>query len=93
MAEFEDLKQKIKAAMVEELMLQQPASEIGDHQLIFSPQGLALDSVDALQLAVMLEKRFQLKLSNAEEARRVMQSVTTIAHAVAANDSLRETAS
>jgi len=90
MAEFEDLKQKIKAAMVEELMLQQPASEIGDDQMIFSPQGLALDSVDALQLAVMLEKRFQLKVANAEEARRVMQTVTTIAHAVAANDSLRQ---
>lgn len=87
MADLETLKQQIKQAMVEELMLQQSADEIGDDTVIFSPQGLGLDSVDALQLAVAIEKRFGLKMTDAEAARNAMQSVNTIAQAIAANQS------
>jgi acyl carrier protein len=71
--------------MVEELMLPQSAEEIADDALIFSPQGLGLDSVDALQLVVALEKRFGLKLADAAAARETLRSVDTIADAVAAN--------
>jgi acyl carrier protein len=76
------LKQEIKAAMVEELMLQQGAEEIGDESVLFSPEGLGLDSVDALQLVVALEKRFGLKVSDAEAAKGILQSVNTIAAAI-----------
>ena len=82
---METLKQQIKQAMVEELMLQQNASEIGDDVVIFSPQGLGLDSVDALQLAVAIEKRFGLKMTDAEAARKAMHSVNTIAAAIMAS--------
>ena len=85
MPDLTELKQQIKQAMVEELMLPQSAEEIGDDTLIFNPQGLALDSVDALQLVVAIEKRFGLKLGDAAAAREVLQSVQTIAEAVAAN--------
>lgn len=84
MADLSALKQQIKEAMVEELMLPQSADEISDDALIFSPQGLGLDSVDALQLVVAIEKRFGLKLGDAAAAREVLQSVNTIAAAVAA---------
>jgi acyl carrier protein len=52
--------------------------------LIFDPQGLALDSVDALQLVVAIEKRFGLKLGDAAAAREALQSVNTIAAALVA---------
>ena len=39
------LKREIKEAMVEELMLQQPAEEIADDAMLFAPTGLGLDSV------------------------------------------------
>lgn len=84
MADLSALKQQIKEAMVEELMLPQTADEIADDVLIFSPQGLGLDSVDALQLVVAIEKRFGLKLGDAAAAREALQSVNTIAAAVAA---------
>ena len=87
MVEIPELKREIKDAMVEELMLQQSAADLADDMQIFSPQGLGLDSVDALQLAVMLEKRFGLKLTNAEEARHIMQNVNTIAAAIASRQS------
>lgn len=85
MPDLTELKQQIKQAMVEELMLPMTADEIDDQAAIFSPQGLGLDSVDALQLVVAIEKRFGLKLGDAAAAREVLQSVTTIAEAVAAN--------
>jgi acyl carrier protein len=76
------LKRRIKEAMVEELMLQYPADEIGDETPLFQSGGLGLDSVDALQLVVALEKRFGLKIADAQAAKGVLQNVNTIAEAV-----------
>lgn len=84
MAELNALKLQVKQAMVEELMLPMGVEDIADDALIFSPQGLGLDSVDALQLVVAIEKRFGLKLGDAAAAREVLQSVNTIAAALEA---------
>lgn len=84
---IDDLKRQIRELMVAELMLQRSAGEIPDAAMIFRPEGLGLDSVDALQLVVALEKKFGLKLADAERARQVLQSVNTIAEAVAASES------
>lgn len=77
------LKLEIKRLMVENLMLQITAEEIGDQQALFGPGGLGLDSVDALQLVVGLDKRYGLKIPDPDSARQVLQSVTTMAEAVA----------
>lgn len=79
-----ELKAKLKALMVENLMLQVTADEIRDEQPLFGPNSLGLDSVDALQLVVMLDKNFGLKIPDPETARKILQSVNTIAAAVAA---------
>ena len=76
------LKQDIKRLMVENLMLQISPEEIGDEQPLFGPAGLGLDSVDALQLVVALDKQFGLKIADPECARKVLQSITTMAEAV-----------
>ena len=55
-----DLPQTLKAILVDELMLQMTPEEIGDDTPLFGPEGLGLDSVDALQLVVALEKHFNL---------------------------------
>jgi acyl carrier protein len=88
MAEFfsmEDpntLKQRIKELMVENLMLQVTTAEIGDELPLFGPGGLGLDSVDALQLVVALDKHFGLKIRDPEAAREILRNVSTIAQAV-----------
>jgi acyl carrier protein len=84
MADLDALKSQIKQMMVEELMLPIGVEEIAHDALIFHPQGLGLDSVDALQLVVAIEKRFGLKLGDAAAAREVLQSVNTIANALVA---------
>jgi len=78
----EKLKQKIKAMVVENLMLQVTAEEIRDDQLLFGPGSLGLDSVDALQLVVALEKTFALKVPDPATAKQVLQSVNTMSEAV-----------
>lgn len=85
MADINELKGRIKSLMIENLMLQTPADEIGDDTLLFSPEGLALDSVDALQLVVVLDKNFGLKIQDTEIARQVLASVNSMAEAVAKN--------
>jgi acyl carrier protein len=86
----EALKREIKEAMVEELMLQLTAEEIGDDVPLFQPAGLGLDSVDALQLVVALEKRFGLKIADAEAAKGILQTVETIAGTLAAHETPRQ---
>lgn len=78
------LKARIKSVLVEELMLQVTADEITDEMPLFGPEGLGLDSVDALQLVVAVEKHFGLKVGDAEAAKGILKSVETIAAAVEA---------
>ncbi|HWH69857.1 MAG TPA: phosphopantetheine-binding protein [Candidatus Sulfotelmatobacter sp.] len=79
------LEHDIKRMMVEHLMLQVTAEEIDGDQALFGPGSLGLDSVDALQLVVALEKNYNFKIPTPEVARQVLQSVSTIAQSVAAH--------
>jgi len=74
-----DLKSRIKHMMVENLMLKMPPENIGDDTPLFAPEGLALDSIDALELAVGIEKNFGVATPSAEVAREAFVSVNTIA--------------
>ena len=77
-----ELKAQVKQMLVENLMLKISAAEIGDDQPLFGPGSLGLDSVDALQLVVALDKNYGLKLSDTEVARKTMKSVNTMAAAI-----------
>ena len=70
--------------LVENLMLRIGEKAIGDELALFGPAGLGLDSVDALQLVVALDKQYGLKIADPSTARQVLQNVNTIAAAVAA---------
>jgi acyl carrier protein len=58
------------------------ADDITDDKPLFGPEGLGLDSVDALQLVVALDKNFGLKIADPAAAKTVLQSVNSIAAAV-----------
>lgn len=79
-----DLKAQLKIMMVSELMLQVSAADIGDDTPLFGPAGLGLDSVDALQLAVALEKQYGLKLVDGKAAQGTLRCINTIAAAISA---------
>ena len=82
MADTNALRDQIKSLMVENLMLQVTAAEIGDDQALFGPGSLGLDSVDALQLVVALDKTFGLKIADPAAAKQILHSVNTIVEAV-----------
>ena len=56
-----------------------------DDQALFGPGSLGLDSVDALQLVVALDKNYGLKIPDPETARKTLHSVNSIAAAVQAH--------
>ncbi len=81
----EPLRNKLKEVMVEELMLDSAPEDIGDRTPIFGPGGLGLDSVDALQLVVAIEKHFGLKIANPAAAKDILESVESIATEIEKN--------
>ena len=82
MDERNTLTERIKNMMVENLMLQVAAADIADDQPLFGPGSLGLDSVDALQLVVALDKNFGLKIPDPGAAKEILRSVSTIVSAV-----------
>jgi len=81
----DDLHEAIKEMMVENLMLKVSKEEIGDDLPLFGPEGLGLDSIDALELVVSLEKKFGVTVANSEVARQALATVNSIHDYVVAN--------
>lgn len=84
-AEVSALKGRIKQALIEELDLRgKRAEDIDDAAPLFG-EGLGLDSLDALQLAMAIEERFGVKVPEGEEGRSVFASVDAIAAFITAS--------
>lgn len=79
------LKKRLKEMLVDNLMLDFSADEIEDDQPLFGPEGLGLDSVDALQVVVGLDKHFGLKIADPEEAKGILANVNSIVEAIEKN--------
>jgi acyl carrier protein len=73
-----DLRTQIKEMLVKSLMLQTTAAQIGDDLPLFGPGGLGLDSIDALELVVSMEKTFGVGVPNSEVAAKALRTVNTI---------------
>jgi acyl carrier protein len=75
---------RIKRLIVESLHLEGMRPEmIGDEEPLFG-EGLGLDSVDALELVVALEKEFGIKIKSQELGREVFSSVSTLSQFIEA---------
>jgi acyl carrier protein len=82
MVASDELKNEVRALLIAELMLKVEPDQILDDTPLFGAGGLGLDSVDALQLVVALEKRYGLKISDTEVARETLKTVESISAAV-----------
>ncbi len=69
----------LKEQIIQQLNLKDLKPEdIGDDQPLFV-EGLGLDSIDALELIVLLQQEYKIKLANADEGQSVFRSVGTMA--------------
>ena len=82
---MDKLMSDLKSQIITQLNLQDTKPEdIGDDQPLFV-EGLGLDSIDALELIVLLQQNYKIKLSNAEDGPRVFHSVRTMAEYITAH--------
>ena len=78
--------EKLKKQIIERLNLKDLKPEnIGNDQPLFV-EGIGLDSIDALELIVLLQQEYNIRLSNAEDGPRVFHSVRTMAEYITANN-------
>jgi acyl carrier protein len=74
-----ELKQELKEKIIEQLNLEDVSVEdIADDDALFG-DGLGLDSIDALELIVMLDKDYGIRLSDPKEGRKIFESVQIMA--------------
>ncbi|MDC6387638.1 phosphopantetheine-binding protein [Maribacter sp. PR1] len=79
-----ELKQELKEKIIEQLNLEDVSvEEIADNDPLFG-DGLGLDSIDALELIVMLDKDYGIKLADPKEGRKIFESINTMAAYISA---------
>lgn len=80
-----DLRQELKEKIIEQLNLEDIAvEEIADDDSLFG-DGMGLDSIDALELIVMLDKDYGIKLSDPKEGRKIFESIEVMADYITAH--------
>ena len=80
-----ELMMDVKKLIIERLKLEEIAVEDIDIDAPLFGEGLGLDSIDALELVIGLEKEYGISIPDAEVGRKVFQSVRTIAQYIVDN--------
>ena len=82
---MENLKEELKAKIIEVLNLEDVSAEsIQDNDALFGG-GLGLDSIDALELIVLLGKEYGIKLADPKKGKEIFQSIESMAKYITEN--------
>lgn len=82
---MKELVAELKEKIIESLNLEELTPDDIDADAPLFGSGLGLDSIDALELIVMLEKSYGIKLQDASKGKEIFKSVNVIAKYVAEN--------
>lgn len=77
-----DLKLQIKEALhLEDLSIE----DSDENAPLFGEEGIGLDSIDILEIIVLLEKEYGIRIANSKEGKAIFQNIKSIAEYVQAN--------
>lgn len=76
---MEELILKLKKEIIEVLNLEDVKPEDIDNNAPLFGEGLSLDSIDALELIVLMEKNYGIKIKDPNEGKEIFKSVTVMA--------------
>ena len=83
---MKDLIEKLKSELIEELNLEEMTPEDIDAEApLFGDEGLGLDSIDALEIILILERNYGIKIENPAEGKQIFYSVRTLAEFITAH--------
>ena len=82
---MDELIHTLKLQIIEALNLEEMTPDDIDASAPLFGEGLGLDSIDALELIVLLEKHYGIRLANACEGKAIFSSVASIADYVSKN--------
>ena len=82
---MKELIEKLKGELIEELNLEDiDPSDVEDSAPLFG-DGLGLDSIDALEIIVLLEKEYDIKIKDRNQGKAAMYSIETLAKFIESN--------
>jgi len=76
---MEELIEQLKKQIIEQLNLEDLEPDDNDPDEPLYGDGLRLDSIDALELIVLLERQYGIKIENPKEGQKIFYSVRTMA--------------
>lgn len=78
---MEELKAKLKQILIDEIKIQglTPA-ELKDDTPLFGDDGLGLDSLDAVELVVLVQKHFGVQIADMDEGKDAFASIASLAN-------------
>lgn len=83
----EEIRAKLKELLVENLSLEDiTADEIADDEILFG-EGLGLDSLDAVEIVVILQRNWGIEIKDMEQGKEIFYSIDTLAKYISENAS------
>lgn len=77
--------QNLKVQIIEALNLEEITPEDIDNEAPLFGDGLGLDSIDALEIILILEKHYGIRLADPAEAKPIFKSIATLAQFISEN--------
>lgn len=77
---LEQIKQELRELLIENLNLEDiKPGDIGDDDELFGQTGLGLDSLDGVEIVVILQRHYGIDIKNIQKGREVFRSLNTLA--------------
>ncbi|MCP4671178.1 MAG: acyl carrier protein [Desulfobacula sp.] len=83
---LEQIKEQLKEELIENLSLEDIEPEdIKNDEILFGDDGIGLDSLDAVEIVVFLQRIWGIEIQNMEEGREILVSIDTMANHIYSN--------